>query len=168
MITRRVVLGGMSTALSTRAAFAQDEFPSKQVTILVGFAAGGGGDISARWIAEYIRQKWNVTAVVDNKPGAGATCAMAKVAQPKPDGYTVALGTTSPFAVAPYFQPVRYQTDIVTGGCGGAGGGGGGGAGVAGGGGRPRVTGVYVGGAPTRTAGGGARGGGGGGRRGVG
>lgn len=111
MITRRVVLGGMSTALSTRAAFAQDEFPSKQVTILVGFAAGGGGDISARWIAEYIRQKWNVTAVVDNKPGAGATIAMAQLAHAKPDGYTVALATTSPFAVAPYFQPVQYQTD---------------------------------------------------------
>ena len=111
MITRRVALGGMAAAMSMRTAFAQDEFPSKQVTILVGFAAGGGGDISARWIAEFIRQKWKVAAVVDNKPGAGATIAMAQLAHAKPDGYTVALATTSPFAVAPYFQPVQYQTD---------------------------------------------------------
>jgi len=49
--------------------------------------------------------------VVENKPGAGATIALAQLARSKPDGYTVALATTSPFAVAPYFQPVQYQTD---------------------------------------------------------
>ncbi len=111
MITRRVALGGIAAVATAGAANAQDDFPSKQITILVGFAAGGGGDISARWIAEFIRQKWKVAAVVDNKPGAGATIAMAQLAHAKPDGYTVALATTSPFAVAPYFQPVQYQTD---------------------------------------------------------
>jgi len=113
-ITRRVALCGMAalpTALAAGEAVAQEEFPSKQITILVGFAAGGGGDISARWIADYIREKWKVTAVVENKPGAGATIALAQLARSKPDGYTVALATTSPFAVAPYFQPVQYQTD---------------------------------------------------------
>lgn len=110
MISRRGALGGMA-AFAAAPAAAQEDFPSKQITILVGFAAGGGGDISARWIADYIREKWQVTAVVDNKPGAGATIAMAQVARAKPDGYTVALATTSPLAVAPYFQPVQYQTD---------------------------------------------------------
>ncbi|MFO1157479.1 MAG: tripartite tricarboxylate transporter substrate binding protein [Reyranellaceae bacterium] len=110
MITRRVALSGMA-ALAAGTAEAQEEFPSKPVTILVGFAAGGGGDISARWIADYIREKWKVTAVVENRPGAGATIALAQLARAKPDGYTVALATTSPFAVAPYFQPVPYQTD---------------------------------------------------------
>lgn len=110
MISRRGALGGMA-AFAAAPAAAQEDFPSKQITILVGFAAGGGGDISARWIADYIREKWKVTAVVDNKPGAGATIAMAQVARAKPDGYTVALATTSPLAVAPYFQPVQYQTD---------------------------------------------------------
>jgi tripartite-type tricarboxylate transporter receptor subunit TctC len=109
-ITRRTALAG-GFALAARGAQAQEEFPSKQVTILVGFAAGGGVDISARWIAEYIREKWKVTAVVENKPGAGATIAATQLARAKPDGYTVAVATTSPFAVAPYFQPVQYQTD---------------------------------------------------------
>ncbi len=111
MITRRVALGGMAAMAASAGVSAQDVFPSKQVNIVVGFAAGGGGDISARWIAEYIREKWKVPAVVENKPGAGATIAMAQVARAKPDGYTVALATTSPFAVAPYFQPVQYETD---------------------------------------------------------
>lgn len=110
MISRRIALGGMA-ALAAAPAVAQEDFPSKQITILVGFAAGGGGDISARWIADFIREKWKVTAVVENKPGAGATIAMAQLARARPDGYTVALATTSPLAVAPYFQPVPYQTD---------------------------------------------------------
>lgn len=89
--------------------FAQEKFPSKNVTIIVGFAAGGGGDISARWIADFLRERWKVPVIVENKPGAGATIATAQLARSKPDGYTVALATTSPYTVAPYFQPVQYD-----------------------------------------------------------
>ena len=114
-LTRRGALGGALgggiSSLAAGRAVAQEAFPAKPITIIVGFAAGGGGDISARWIADYIRETWKVTAVVENKPGAGATIAAAQLARAKPDGYTVALATTSPFAVAPYFQSVPYQTD---------------------------------------------------------
>jgi tripartite-type tricarboxylate transporter receptor subunit TctC len=88
---------------------AQEKFPSKNVTIIVGFAPGGGGDISARWIAEFLRERWKVPVLVENKPGAGATIAAAQLARAKPDGYTVALATTSPYTVAPYFQAVQYD-----------------------------------------------------------
>ncbi len=90
-------------------ALAQDKFPSRPVTIMVGFAAGGGGDISARWIADFLRERWKVPVIVENKPGAGATIATAQLARSKPDGYTVALATTSPYTVAPYFQTVQYD-----------------------------------------------------------
>jgi tripartite-type tricarboxylate transporter receptor subunit TctC len=90
-------------------ALAQDRFPSRQVTIVVGFAAGGGGDISARWMADFLRERWKVPVIVENKPGAGATIAAAQLARSKPDGYTVALATTSPYTVAPYFQTVPYD-----------------------------------------------------------
>lgn len=95
----------------TVGAFAQttEPFPSRQVTILVGFAPGGGGDITSRWIANYLRERWKVPVIVENKPGAGSTIAVAQLAQAKPDGYTVALATTSPFTVAPHFQPVNYD-----------------------------------------------------------
>lgn len=98
-------LGG---ALCAPAA-AEEAFPSRQVTIVVGFAAGGGTDMWARWIAEYARNKWNVPVIVENKPGAGATIAAAHLAKAKPDGYTVALVSPSPFTIAPYFQPVSYD-----------------------------------------------------------
>ena len=89
--------------------FAQEKFPSRQVTIIVGFAPGGGGDISARWIADFLRERWKVPVIVENKPGAGATIAAAQLARARPDGYTVALATTSPYTVAPYFQAVQYD-----------------------------------------------------------
>jgi tripartite-type tricarboxylate transporter receptor subunit TctC len=86
-----------------------EKFPSRAVTIVVGFAPGGGGDISMRWMAEYLRERWKVPVIVENKPGAGSTLAAAQVARAKPDGYTVILATSSPFTVAPYFQPVTYD-----------------------------------------------------------
>ena len=100
---------GLAQVCVSPPAWAQERFPSRQVTILVGFAPGGAGDISARWIAEHLREKWNVPVVVENKPGAGATIAAAQLARSRPDGYTVALATTSPFTVAPYFQTVNYD-----------------------------------------------------------
>jgi len=88
---------------------APEKFPSRQVTMVVGFAPGGGGDIVTRWVAEYLRERWKVPVIVENRPGAGATIAAAQLARAKPDGYTVALATTSPFTVAPHFQPVQYD-----------------------------------------------------------
>ena len=95
--------------LASTLGFAQEKFPSRQVTLIVGFAPGGGGDISARWMADFLRERWKVPVVVENKPGAGATIAAAQLARSKADGYTVALATTSPFTVAPYFQAVQYD-----------------------------------------------------------
>lgn len=113
MMRRRDILamlaaGGASTVLAPRS-MAQDVFPSRTVTLLVGFAAGGGGDISARWIADFLRERWKVPVVVENRPGAGATIAAGQLARSRPDGYTVALATTSPFTVAPYLQVVPYD-----------------------------------------------------------
>ncbi len=105
-------LGLICTSLAmSMPAMAQtaEKFPSRPVTIIVGFAPAGAGDMSARWIADYLRERWKVPVLVDNKPGAGATIAAAQLARAKPDGYTVALATTSPFTVAPYFQKVAYD-----------------------------------------------------------
>ena len=105
------VLFAMAAAWLAAAApaLAQERFPSRQVTIIVGFAPGGGGDISARFIADYLRERWKVPVVVENRPGAGATIAAAQLARARPDGYSVVLATTSPFTVAPNFQTLPYD-----------------------------------------------------------
>ncbi len=86
-----------------------ETFPNRPITVIVGFAAGGGGDMWSRWMAEFLRERWNVPVVVENKPGAGGTIAAAAVARAKPDGYTVALATASPFTLAPHLQPQPYD-----------------------------------------------------------
>jgi len=91
------------------AASAQERYPSRPVTIVVGFGAGGAGDVAARWVGEYARSKWNVPFIIESRPGAGATIAATHVARAKPDGHTLTLATSSPYTVAPYFQPVSYD-----------------------------------------------------------
>lgn len=100
---------GLAAVVGTAGAQAQESFPSRTVTIVVGFAAGGGGDLWSRWMAEFLRERWKVPVVVENRPGAGGTIAAAAIARAKPDGYTVGLATTSPFTVAPYLQPLQYD-----------------------------------------------------------
>ena len=62
-----------------------------------------------RWMADYLRVRWKVNVVVENKPGAGGVIAAGQLARAKPDGYTVALATSSPFTVAPHLQKLPYD-----------------------------------------------------------
>ena len=96
-------------ATTTVSAQTTERFPSRQNTVVVGFPPGGGGDLAGRWIAEFLRERWNVPVVVENRPGAGGTIAAAHLARTKPDGYTVALASPGPFTVAPHFQKLTYD-----------------------------------------------------------
>ena len=95
-------------SLSVPAA-AQDKYPSRPITIVVGFAAGGAGDVTARLAAEFAREKRGATVNVEFRPGAGATLATGQVARAKPDGYTLSLFAGSPFYAAPHLQKVAYD-----------------------------------------------------------
>src|SRR5690606_2856866 len=64
-------------------------YPNKPITINVPFSAGGTTDILARAIGQRLGQKWGVSVVVENKPGAGGNIGTAQVARSTPDGYTL-------------------------------------------------------------------------------
>ncbi len=85
-------------ALCCAPALAQ-EFPRRAVTIVVPFAAGGGGDILARLAVPRLEMKWGVPVIVENKPGAGGNIGAAAVARAAPDGYTLLLAGSPQFAV---------------------------------------------------------------------
>ncbi len=104
-----VSIGCAVVASGTVSAQTADRFPSRAVTVVVGFAPGGGGDLAGRWLAEFLRERWNVPVMVENRPGAGGTIAAAHLARTKPDGYTVTLASPGPFTVAPHFQKVTYD-----------------------------------------------------------
>jgi tripartite-type tricarboxylate transporter receptor subunit TctC len=99
-------------------AHAQDKWPSRPITYVVPFAAGGTTDVLARVIGNKLGPALGTTVVVDNKPGAGGNIGSDFVAKAAPDGYTILGGTISSHAInvslypsIPYdpiksFQPV--------------------------------------------------------------
>ena len=72
-----------------------DAYPSKPIRIIVPFAPGGSGDITARLVGKYIEDKTGQPFVVENKPGANGIVGVLAVKAAAPDGYTLMLATTS-------------------------------------------------------------------------
>ena len=98
----------IAAVLSTGAA-AQD-YPSRPITLVVPYAAGGGNDVMARTVAEKMSKTLGQNIVVENRAGAGGSIATRQVARAAPDGYTLALGGTGTLAVNPtLYDNVGYD-----------------------------------------------------------
>jgi tripartite-type tricarboxylate transporter receptor subunit TctC len=100
MTTRRnLVLRGLTAGLLTATAawpaFAQEDFPSRPITMLVPFPPGGVADTVGRPVAEAMGRYLKQSVIVENKGGAGGGIGMAQVAKSKPDGYTVLMALSS-------------------------------------------------------------------------
>jgi len=97
------------------AAFAQGSFPTHPVTLIVGFAPGGGTDTMARVVAQKLSQNIGQSVVVENRAGAGGNIAAQQIATAAPDGYTIHLSSVGPLTVAPAMQkslPYDPKKDI--------------------------------------------------------
>jgi len=77
---------------------AQD-YPTKTVTVVVPFAAGGNTDTFGRLVAEELDKRLGQRFIVENKPGAGGNIGLGDLARSKPDGYTIGMGTVSSNAI---------------------------------------------------------------------
>ncbi|TMJ05999.1 MAG: tripartite tricarboxylate transporter substrate binding protein [Alphaproteobacteria bacterium] len=86
------------------AAFAQD-YPSRPITLVVPYAAGGGNDVMARIVAEKMSKSLGQQIVIENKGGAGGSIATRQVARSAPDGYTVGIGGTGTLGINPTLYP---------------------------------------------------------------
>jgi tripartite-type tricarboxylate transporter receptor subunit TctC len=96
-------------------ALAQDKYPSKPITFICPYAAGGNSDQRSRQIGRFLSQALNQPVIVDNKAGAGGNIGTEFIARAKPDGYTVGMGNFAPLAVNPsMFQNMKFdsQKDI--------------------------------------------------------
>jgi tripartite-type tricarboxylate transporter receptor subunit TctC len=102
-LRRRFLLAGLTTALALCAGLAPaaDSYPSRPVTMVVPFAAGGSTDLIARIIAEKMTEDLGQTVIVENKAGAGGNIGAAAVATADPDGYTILMGTIATHALNP-------------------------------------------------------------------
>src|SRR5262245_22506398 len=80
-------------------------YPSRPITLVVPFAAGGGSDIVARTVADKMSKSLGQQIIVENRGGGGGTIAMRQVAKSASDGYTLGLGNPGTLAVAPSIYP---------------------------------------------------------------
>ena len=81
---------------------AQGAYPNRPITMVVGFAPGGGTDAVARILAKSLGDSLGQQVLVENKAGAGGNIATDYVARAAPDGYTILLGSVGSLAVAPH------------------------------------------------------------------
>ena len=99
-----VVLAG------THAVAADANYPSKAVTLVVPFAAGGPTDVVARILGDHMSRTLGQQFVVENVGGAGGTTGMARVAAAEPDGYTLGVGNMGTQSAAPALYPnLKYD-----------------------------------------------------------
>lgn len=101
---RRKLLLALAGASALPAA-AQERFPSRTVTIVVPFPAGGVVDLVARTVGPKLATALGATVIIENKAGAGGTIGTAFVARAKPDGYTLLLGGSA----TQVFGPALYK-----------------------------------------------------------
>ena len=100
MLLRRTVIAGLSaTALAGLAHAQAPAFPTRPVTMVVPFPAGGITDTIARALAQKMGDTLGQSVIVDNKPGGGGQIAATQVKQAAADGHTVFVGATEMFAI---------------------------------------------------------------------
>jgi tripartite-type tricarboxylate transporter receptor subunit TctC len=98
-ITRRIALAITVASLCAAPSVALAQgWPSRPVTVILPFAAGGGTDLLARALAQDLGERLGQQFVVDNRAGAGGNIGAGAVAKAAPDGYTIMFGTPGPLA----------------------------------------------------------------------
>ena len=119
----KALLASLALFLSAASAVAQ-EWPTKPVTIYMGFPAGSGVDVVARLLQPSLEKTLGQRLVIDYKPGAGGNVASEVVFRAAPDGYTFLLGTSAthgvnatlykrlPFDVEADFTPISALNDV--------------------------------------------------------
>ena len=104
--------GAAALPAITRRAWARS-FPTRPVTIIVPFAPGGGADVSARIVGEYLSRTLGQRFVIENFPGAGGTTGSIRNMRATPDGYTIQVGHIGTHAIAVWLYPQpAYKPDV--------------------------------------------------------
>lgn len=89
-------------------------WPDHPIELIVGFAPGGGTDLTARSLAVFLEKELGTTVVVQNKPGASSAIALSYVARAKPDGYTLAMTNMPGLVSLPIERKAGFAADDFT------------------------------------------------------
>lgn len=104
----RLACGAAAVPAISRIAMAEG-YPTRAVRIVVGFTPGGGNDIVARLIGQWLSERLGQPFVVENRPGAGSNIATQAVVNAAPDGYTLLLCGTTNAINATYYRKLAFS-----------------------------------------------------------
>jgi tripartite-type tricarboxylate transporter receptor subunit TctC len=107
--TRRAVVAGLAGVSLIGKASAEADWPTRTVTIIHGFPAGGPSDVIARLIADGLSRSLGQAVIVEPRPGASGTAAAAQVARAAPDGYTLSVIPSGHASAAATFANLPYR-----------------------------------------------------------
>ena len=108
---RTVLMASLGFALAPSTGNAQS-FPTRPITMVVPYAAGGPTDVASRVIAEQMHQALGVNVVIENRPGASTILGAQYVAAAAPDGYTVLMVTTTTLCTNPHlYKKLAYKVE---------------------------------------------------------
>src|SRR3954466_12247387 len=114
-MSRSVAAMLIALAMYSAPASAQS-YPTRAVTIVVPFAAGGGSDLVARLVAQKLEEKLGKPFIIENRPGAGTTLAAMQAVRATPDGHTLMQATSTTMAINVSMQkkmPYEPLKDLV-------------------------------------------------------
>lgn len=112
-VTRRAALALAAAAITAApAAYADDQYPSRNITFVCGFPAGSGADVLVRYFAEKVAPVAGQTIIVENKTGAAGNIAAQYTAKSKPDGYTIFVHAGSATAATMYLYK-KPPVDVI-------------------------------------------------------
>ena len=109
-LSRRTLLGAAALALPAAHAQAQQAWPSRPITMVVPFAAGGPTDVIARIVGDHMGRTLGQQVVIENVAGAGGTTGITRAAGSAADGYTIMMGHMGTHGAAPALYPkLKYD-----------------------------------------------------------
>ena len=111
LISRRVLASAASILLILPSIAAAQSWPTRPITLICPFGAGGAPDIIARFVAQELGDKLGQKVVVENRTGASGNIGTAAVAKAAPDGYTLLLGTPSPLVINRLIEGTKQSFD---------------------------------------------------------
>ncbi len=106
-------MGAFALAAAIAPAAAQSDYPRRQITLIVPFAAGGPTDIVARIVGEHMARTLGQPVIIENIVGAGGTTASTRAMRAQPDGYTIIMGHMGTHAASVALYPnLAYKPDV--------------------------------------------------------
>ena len=113
MKMKSLLIAAACVLLAPLAPASAQEYPTRPVSIVVPFSAGGTADIFGRMVGEHLQKKFGPAFLIENVGGAGSIIGVTRIARATPDGYTIGLASTSALAINPtlYGAKLSYQPD---------------------------------------------------------